>query len=114
MIDTNKKADNGFDYKKHADILLDVYCIVSNALKASEGLQLASGYLNLGQYSETAAGVFGLMALALDKAYDVLSEAERHFRLAHGLKYRRIRHMPGKILMSLMETTNTEESNNDR
>ena len=76
-----------YDYKKHAEAMLEVESLVAYASNVCEGMHPANNQMEERQYNNTASGVFGLMAGALDRAYALMSEHEADFRRAHGLGY---------------------------
>jgi hypothetical protein len=65
-----------FDKKKHADTLIELELLVCHCMMLSEGLRPANNQMSDRQYCNTAAGAFGLMAFALNHAYDLISEQE--------------------------------------
>ena len=76
-----------FDEKNHAEILLEASGLVGYAASLCEGLSPANGQMNHKQFNSTAAGAFGVLALALDKAFWALQEAEHDYRESHGITY---------------------------
>ena len=74
-----------FDKQKHAKALLDVEGIVISCEMLAEGLSPANNQMGESQFANAASGAFSLMAEALYNAMNLISEADRDFRLHHGL-----------------------------
>ena len=76
-----------FDKQKHADTLLEVETLVCKALMLCEGMSDASCQMGDRQYGETSAGAFWLVAFALERVHELMTDTEVNFRLSHGLHY---------------------------
>jgi hypothetical protein len=79
----NLKADKPFDAVKQVNALLEAECLVADAYLLCHGMSYADGQLDDARYPEAAAGALRLLALALEKAHEILSESgssiRRHF-----------------------------------
>ena len=76
-----------YNYKEHANMLFEVSDAVNWSLMASRGLRHAHCELTDEQFKDAAAGVFGLITEALEKAQILLINNEIPFMSAHGLTY---------------------------
>ena len=57
--------------------------LICNALMLCEGMTPANNQMDDKQFSNAASGAFGLMAFALERAFALISEAEREPILAY-------------------------------
>jgi len=71
----------------HAQRLLDVEKIISDAYELSEGLRYAHDGLTNEAYANMAIGAFGVLSMALYKAYDIISETSGDYVKANGINY---------------------------
>jgi hypothetical protein len=80
--------DKAFDCQKHVDALLEAEGIACNVLMLCEGLIGANGMLEDRQYISAATGAISLIARVMEKAVDLISDAEGKFVSSHGLHYK--------------------------
>lgn len=76
-----------FSNQQHVDTLLESAGLICHALMLCEGLTGASNQMGDKQYINAAAGAISLLAHALDRVNDLVSEAESDFRHSHGMHY---------------------------
>lgn len=73
--------------KEHAKKLLDVEITVSHAAMLSEGMSYANNGMTDKLYANMATGAFGILGVALDKAYEDISEVNLKLVRKKGLQH---------------------------